>query len=140
RTKPVPARPYGPPAHRERVHVGTARDGAARAANLRESSVFLPARTGLARVKLEAQPAGAALAEPPGMREQPELAAAALARLAEDAEFRTRTSAAAREASADQTFAAVARDHDDLYRRLASRRRPTRKADPLADRDWILCD
>ncbi|HEX6681062.1 MAG TPA: glycosyltransferase [Gaiellaceae bacterium] len=140
RTKPLSGRPYVPPDLRDRVHIRTARDGAARAAILREASVFLPALTGLARVKVEAQAAGAALAEPPGMREQPELAAAALARLAEDADFRARSATAAREAAEGQSFAAVARDHDDLYRSLASRRRPHRKADPLADRDWILCD
>ena len=140
RTKPLSGRPYVPTDLRERVHIRTARDGAARAGILRETSIFLPALTGLARVKLEAQAAGAALAEPPGMREQPELAAAALARLAEDSEFRARTAAAARGAAAEQSFAAVAADHDELYARLASRRRPRRDADPLGDRDWILCD
>ena len=140
RTKPLSGRPYVPPDLRERVHIRTARDGAARAGILGEASIFLPALTGLARVKLEAQAAGAALAEPPGMREQPELAAAALARLSEDADFRARTAAAAREAAATQSFAAVAADHDELYTRLARRRRPRRNADPLGDRDWILCD
>src|SRR2546426_1302307 len=95
RTKTLSGRPYVPPDLRERVHIRTARDGAARAAILREASIFVPALTGLARVKLEAQAAGAALAEPPGMREQPELAAAALARLAEDPDFRARSAAPA---------------------------------------------
>src|SRR5439155_1363877 len=140
RTKPLSGRPYVPPDLRERVHIRTARDGATRAGILGEASIFLPALTGLARVKLEAQAAGAALAEPPGMREQPELAAAALARLAEDADFRARTATAAREAAASQSFAAVAADHDELYTRLARRRRPRGDADPLGNRDWILCD
>src|SRR5207253_1530738 len=61
-------------------------------------------------------------------------------RLSEDADFRARTAAAAREAAATQSFAAVAADHDELYTRLARRRRPRRNADPLGDRDWILCD
>src|SRR2546421_1644696 len=141
RTKTLSGRPYVPPDLRDRVHIRTARDGAVRAAILREASIFLPALTGLARVKLEAQAAGAALAEPPGMREQPELAAAALARLAEDQDFLARSAAAAHEAARGQTFAAVAADHDELYTSLAGRRRrPRREADPLADRDWILCD
>jgi predicted metal-dependent phosphoesterase TrpH len=141
RTKPLSGRPYVPPDLRERVHVRTARDGAARAEILNEASIFLPALTGLPRVKLEAQAAGAALAEPPGMREQPELAAAAFARLAEDDDFRSRSAAAARDAAAGQSFAAVAAEHDELYRRLAGRRRrPRRDDDPLADREWILCD
>ena len=100
----------------------------------------MPALTGLPRVRLEAAAAGAAIAAPPGMREQPELAAAALARLAEDEEHRAQTAAKNRAEAETQSFAAVAAEHDALYRRLARRRRPRRDADPLGDRDWILCD
>ncbi|HEU0304558.1 MAG TPA: glycosyltransferase [Gaiellaceae bacterium] len=43
--------------------------------------------------------------------------------------------------SASTGFADVARELDTLYRRLAARRRTTRvDADPLSDRDWIVCD
>jgi predicted metal-dependent phosphoesterase TrpH/glycosyltransferase involved in cell wall biosynthesis len=140
RTKPLSGRPYRPPSLRDRIHVRTARDGRARAQIFREASIVVPALTGLPRVRLEAAAAGAAIAAPPGMREQPELAAAALARLAEDEEHRAQTAAKNRAEAETQSFAAVAAEHDALYRRLARRRRPRRDADPLGDRDWILCD
>ena len=39
------------------------------------------------------------------------------------------------------SFEEVARELDSLYRRLARRRRPIQvESDPLADRDWIVCD
>src|ERR671936_2446348 len=140
RTKPLSGRPYLPASLRERIHVRTARDGRARAPIFAEASIVAPALTGLQRVPLEAAAAGAAVAAPPAMREQPELAAAAFARLAEDDEYRARTAAKNREEAATQSFDAVAAELDTLYQRLARRRRPRREADPLADREWILCD
>jgi hypothetical protein len=141
RTKPLAGRPYRPIAVRERVHVRTARDGAARAPLLGEAAVFVPALDGLQRVRLEAAAAGAAIADPPGVREQPELAAAALARLAEDDVHRERVAAKGVEAARGQSFAAVARDLDELYANVAARRRPSRSdGDPLAGRDWIVAD
>ena len=83
RTKTLTARPTVPRALRERVHVRTARSGTGRAALLAEASIYVPAIDGLARARLEAAAAGAALVEPPGLRDQPELAGAAVARLAE---------------------------------------------------------
>src|SRR5207237_588918 len=79
---------------------------------------------GLARVALEAAAAGAAIAAPPGMHEQPELAAAELARLAEDEDYRTSSVARSRAQAEGQSFATVATDLDRLYRRLVRRRRP----------------
>src|SRR5207244_612671 len=111
----------------------------ARAPLLAEAAIFVPALDGLARVSLEAAAAGCAIAAPPGTRAQPELAGAELARLAEDAVFRERRQRAALDSASGQSFAAVARDLDGIYRSLAGRRRPSRQADPLADRDWILC-
>src|ERR671923_1156277 len=140
RTKPLSGRPYRPPSLRDRIHVRTARDGRSRAQIFREASIVVPALTGLPRVRLEAAAAGAAIAAPPGMREQPELAAAALARLAEDEEHRAGTAAKNRAEAETQSFAAVASELDALYRRLARRRRPRPAADPLGERDWILCD
>ena len=140
RTKPLSGRPYLPATLRDRIHVRTARDGRSRAPIFAEASIVVPALTGLPRVALEAAAAGAAIAAPPGMREQPELAAAALGRLAEDDEHRARTAAKDRADAEEQSFAAVAAELDGLYRRLARRRRPRPEADPLADRDWILCD
>jgi len=141
RTKPLAGRPYRPLAVRERVRVRTARDGPARAPLLAEASVFVPALDGLQRVRLEAAAAGAAIADPPGVREQPELAAAALARLAEDETHRERVAAKGLEAARAQSFAAVARELDELYAGLAARRRaPRRSDDPLPDREWIVAD
>jgi len=140
RTKPLTGRPTIPRALRDRVSVRTARDGRARAALLAEAAIFVPAVAGLGRVSLEAAAAGCAIAAPAGVRAQPELAGAEVARLAEDETFRARRQREAREGAEPQSFAAVARDLDDLYRSLARRRRPARSTDPLSDREWIVCD
>jgi predicted metal-dependent phosphoesterase TrpH/glycosyltransferase involved in cell wall biosynthesis len=140
RTKPLSGRPTVPPRLRGRVHVRTARDGRARAPLLQEAAIFVPALDGLPRVSLEAAAAGAAIASPPGVQEQPELAAAALARLAENEPLREKLGEEARRSVEGRTFRDVARDLDELYRGIAGRRRPRKEAEPLADRDWILCD
>jgi predicted metal-dependent phosphoesterase TrpH len=141
RLKPWSARPYVPRALAGRVAVRSARDSAVRAELLAESAVFVPAPGGSPRVRLEAAAAGCAVAEPAGVAEQPELAAAAVARLAEDDAYRDRRAAAAHASAAGQTFAAVAAELDGLYGRLARLRRPSRRdGDPLADREWILAD
>jgi len=103
--------------------------------------VFVPALAGLERVRLEASAAGCAIAAPPGVRQQPELAGAEVSRLAEDGDFRQRKSERASAEAAGQSFAAVAAELDDLYRGLTRRRQvPKRETEPLADRDWIVCD
>jgi predicted metal-dependent phosphoesterase TrpH/glycosyltransferase involved in cell wall biosynthesis len=141
RTKPFSRRPYIPRELRTRVHVRTARTGAARAELLGEASIFVPALAGLARVSLEAAAAGAAVAQPPAVEVQPELAAAAVARLAENAELRERLGLEARAAAKRHTFDELVGALDVLYRELAGRRRrATRARDALADRDWIVCD
>ena len=143
RTKPLTARPAVTPSLRGRVRIRTLRDGRGRAGLLNETAIFLPAPTGLARVALEAGAAGAAIADPPGLREQPELGAAAFARLAENDELRERRGREARAAAEGQDFASVAAAHDELYRELGRRRHvrtPPSTADPLADREWILAD
>jgi predicted metal-dependent phosphoesterase TrpH len=141
RTKPLTGRPTIPRSLRDRVHVRTARDGAARAPLLREASIFVPAVEGLRRVRLEAAAAGCAIASPPGAREQPELFGAEAARLAENSEYRERKAERARAEASGQTFAVVARELDQLYERLVQRRHaPRRDADPLRDRPWILAD
>jgi hypothetical protein len=139
RTKPLAGRPSLPRALRGRASVRTLRDGAARAPLLNESSIFVPALDGLDRVKLEAAAAGAAVVSPPGLAEQPELAAAAILRLAEDETYLKREAQRARASAEPQSFAAAARELDELYRGLASRRR-SRSAEPLGDRDWIVAD
>jgi len=140
RTKPLAGRPALPRPLRGRVHVRTLRDGTARAALLNGAAVFVPALDGLDRVSLEAAAAGAAVVSPPGVREQPELAAAAILRLAEDDGYRQIEGERARAAAETQSFAAAAQDLDEVYRGLAGRRRKQRAPEPLADRDWIVAD
>jgi predicted metal-dependent phosphoesterase TrpH/glycosyltransferase involved in cell wall biosynthesis len=140
RTKPLSGRPSVPPRLRGRVHVRTARDGGSRARILNDAAIFVPALDGMPRVSLEAAAAGAAIASPPGVQEQPELAAAALARLAEDEPLREKLGGEARLSIDGRTFADAAGELDELYRAVAGRRRAPRPAEPLADRDWILCD
>ena len=142
RTKPLTGRPTIPRALRDRVHVRTARDGAARASLLAEAAIYVPALAGLQRVRLEAAASGCALASPPGTREQPELAGAEVARLAEDEGFRERKAQRAHTEAEGLSFSAVAAELDELYGSLAKRRRQRdgRDADPLSDREWILCD
>jgi predicted metal-dependent phosphoesterase TrpH len=141
RTKPLAGRPTISRPLRDRTHVRTMREGAARAQLLNEAAIFVPAFDGLDRVSLEAAAAGAAIVSPPHVREQPDLAAAEIGRLAEDTAYRTRRQHEARADAERQSFAAVAAELDGLYRELAAKRRP----EPLAftlppHRDWILAD
>ena len=141
RTKPLAGRPSIPLAVRPRVHTRTARTGAARAPLLAETSIFVPALRGLQRVALEAAAAETAIAAPPRVSEQPELAAAAIARLAEDAPLRQRLGAQARREAEGQSFVAVAAELDEVYTGLTRRRRRhARSPDPLGGRPWIVCD
>src|SRR4051812_7755976 len=142
RTKPLAGSPYVPRAIEPRVIMRTARDGASRAALLEEAAIFAPAPGGLQRLRLEAAAAGAALAAPPHVEEQPELAAAATLRLAGDDTLRAQLGAEGRAAAEEQSFRHVAARLDELYGTLATRRRPhqRRSADPLAGRDLILVD
>ena len=140
RTKPLSGRPTIPRALSGRVSVRTARDGASRAALLNKAAIFVPALDGLDRVSLEAAAAGAAIVAPPRLREQPELAGAATARLAEDEALREREGRQNRKRAEGQTFVELAHEHDTLYRKLAKRRRVARKDDPLTGREWVVCD
>ena len=99
----------------------------------------MPAPGGSARFRLEAMAAGCALAEPAGVERQPELAAAALARLAEDEALREREGAEARAAAEAQSFDRVAAELDEHLPRpepgaagAPARRRPARR--PRVDR------
>jgi predicted metal-dependent phosphoesterase TrpH len=74
------------------------------------------------------------------VQEQPELAAAALARFAENEPLRKQLSAEARRGVAGKTFDDVGAELEELYESLGKRRRTPRPPDPLADRDWILAD
>jgi predicted metal-dependent phosphoesterase TrpH len=141
RTKPLSGRPSIPHSLRDRVHVRTGASSAARAPLLNESQIFVPAINGLARVELEARAAGNAIAAPPGVVEQPALAAAALARLAENDELRTSGQGEARRLAESESFAELGRRLDEVYRGLSGLRRArSRRQDPLSNRPWIVTD
>jgi hypothetical protein len=143
RTTPLVGRPAIPRDLASRVSVRTARDGKTRAPILAETSIFVPGLSGLTRVTLEAQAAGCAVAAPGSLESQPELAAASVARLAEDDGFREREQAASRAAASTQSFAALAAELDELYEGLRRRRQSTparRSSDPLANRPWLIAD
>jgi len=114
--------------------------GSAGAALLSEAAIFVPGITGLRRVTLEAAASGCAIARPRGVETQPELAAAAVGRLADDAALGEREGAAARADAETQSFAIVAEELERLYGTLGARRRRRRPAEPLADRPWIVAD
>jgi predicted metal-dependent phosphoesterase TrpH/glycosyltransferase involved in cell wall biosynthesis len=140
RTRPLIGRPAIPRALADRVRLRTARDVASRAALLNAASIFVPGVEGLRRVTLEAASSGCAIVRPPGVEGQPELAAAATARLAEDSELRAREGAAARTEAKLHTFEAVAADLDSIYATAGIKRRKRRPTGPLSDRPWILAD
>jgi predicted metal-dependent phosphoesterase TrpH len=141
RTKPFAGRPTVSRSLRGRAYVRTMRGGSARAALLNEAAIFVPAFDGLDRVSLEAAAAGAAIVSPPGVREQPELAAAAVMRLAEDDAYREREGARARAEAEEQGFDALANELEAVYSGLTGRRH-TRPGitDPFTSRDWIVAD
>jgi hypothetical protein len=141
RSKPLTGRPTIPRTLRGRARVRTLRDGPSRAPLLNETAIFVPAFEGVQRVSLEAAATGAAIVSPPGLREQPELAAAAIARLAEDDDYRARSGEQARAEAEDQSFEAVAHELDAVYSGLAARKRKAPTTRALANgRDWIAAD
>jgi predicted metal-dependent phosphoesterase TrpH len=141
RTKPLSGRPSIPLSLRDRVRVRTGASSAARAPLLNESQIFVPAISGLARVELEGRAAGNAIAAPPGVVAQPALAAAALARLAENDALRTSGQEEARRLAESESFAELGRRLDEVYRGLSGRRRArSRRQDPLSNRPWIVGD
>src|SRR5437763_1542304 len=80
--------------------------------------------------------AGAAVASPPGMQEQPQLAAAEMGRLADDETYRVRGAAGARAEAERQTFLDVAHELEAIYEDVRTRKRSARReAEPLGDRD-----
>ena len=140
RTRTPASRPAVSRRLRGRMRVRTARSGAARAELLRSAAIFVPALDGSPRLLAEAQTAGAAIAAPPARAEQPELAAAETARLMEDESFRARGSEKSLAAAAGQTTEALADRVEEIYTRLASRRRSAARPSSPDKRDWILAD
>ncbi|HVC87833.1 MAG TPA: glycosyltransferase [Gaiellaceae bacterium] len=140
RTRSLIGRPAIPRDLAGRVHIRTERDAASRAAVLNPASIFVPGVEGLRRVTLEAAAAGCAIARPRGIELQPELAAAAAARLAEDDALREHDAGAARTEAEHHTFEQVAYELEEIYATVGTRRRKRRHADPLEDRPWIVAD
>jgi predicted metal-dependent phosphoesterase TrpH len=64
-----------------------------------------------------------------------------MGRLADDEAYRVTRAANARAAAETQTFTDVARELEEIYEELRTRKRASRReSDPLADRDWIVVD
>ena len=134
-------RPYVPLALRGRVDVRVARTASARARSLAGAVGFVPATFGSRRLRVEAEAAGVPVVDPPGVHAQPELLAAATARLAEDPAWRAEQSAAARRSASSETLASLGDELEEIYAAVARRRRPTKQPPaPLADRPLLLAD
>ena len=142
RTLRLTPRPSIPIALRDRVHVRTALRSRSRGALLTDAAIVVPSVDGLARLRDEAAAAGCALVAPPGVAEQPELAAAALLRFVEDEDAREADGARRRTASEARTFDHVADEVETRYLEARRRRRVPRRdaSEPLADRDWLIAD
>ena len=141
RTKPLAGRPYVPLAVRGRVQVRTALGPDSRAEALAGAAALVPAQRGLTRLSLQAEASGVPLLHPPGSDSQPELIAAAMARLAESEEWRAKLAGQGRKAVEGESVASLGDALEDTYRAvLGRRRRPPAPADPLADRPLVLCD
>ena len=105
----------------------------------------MPAPGGSARLLLEARSSGCAIADPAGLAEQPELAAASVARLAEDDLLSASSGAESRAQAEAADFDRLAERLERVYGRAAGRRRPPAHVahpdgDPLGGRDWIIVD
>ena len=107
---------------------------------LADTAILVPAPGGSPRLRLEAMASGCAIADPPGISDQPELAAAAVGRLVDDPAFRDQQAVLARARAEGESFDAVASELERVYESLGPRRRTPRVTDPLAGRDWIVAD
>jgi predicted metal-dependent phosphoesterase TrpH len=140
RTRPLQRPPFVPRDLRGRVRVVSGRTTSARAEALAGAAGFLPAPGGSSRLRLEALASGSPEIAPPGRDEQPELLAAAMGRLAEDASFRRQQAEQARRAAEGESVDALAKALETLYRSLTRRKRVSESRDLLAERPWILAD
>lgn len=145
RTAPLTRRPAIPPKLRDRARVRSLVKPEIRRATLAEAAIFVPAPGGSARLVLEARSSGCAVAEPAGLAEQPELASAAVARLAEDEGLRAAEAERAREEAVLADFDSLAEHLERVYARATDRRRPSAsgpgaEGDLLGGRDWITVD
>jgi predicted metal-dependent phosphoesterase TrpH len=147
-----PLRPFVPAQARGRVHATSPEDAPARAAVLAGADVFVASEGGDPSLAWEARACGCALVAPlaegsldlgePGLGfavDQPALAAAATARLLDDAALRARQSEEGRTAASERSFAAVAERLEKVYANLGSRRRTSRRP-ALGKRETISAD
>jgi hypothetical protein len=108
---------------------------------LSPAAIFVPAAGGSERLRLDAMAAGCAIVDPPASDEQPELVAAAIARLGESEALRDRLGGEARQGAEKQSFDRLAERLESVYLGIGGRRRRARSSgDPLADREWIIAD
>jgi predicted metal-dependent phosphoesterase TrpH len=131
-TKPLAYRPAIPRVLRDRTHVRSVRRPEQRALALGEASIFVSAPGGEERLALEAESAGAALAD-----------VDAVAELVADAPRRDALALEGRARAQAQSFDVVATQLDEVYTQLMRKqrqRRDRRQEDPLSDRDWIAVD
>ncbi len=145
RTAHLTRRPVIPARLRDRARVRSLVKPEARRAALAEAAIFVPAPGGSARLLLEAQSSGCAVAEPAGLAEQPELASAAAARLAEDDALRATEADRARAQGLLADFDGLAERLESVYTDATRRRRPSAPDPsvdpaPLGDQDWITVD
>ena len=145
RTAPLTRRPTIPAAVRDRAHTRSLVKRENRRAALAEAAIFVPAPGGSPRLLLEAKASGCAIADPAGLADQPELAAASVARLVENVGLRESAGREALAYAAEHDFDNVAERLERVYTRIVGRRRPQPRqphaeGDPLDDRDWIFVD
>jgi predicted metal-dependent phosphoesterase TrpH len=145
RTAPLTRRPTIPAAVRDRARARSLVRPEARRSTLAAAAIFVPAPGGSARLLLEASSSGCAVADPPGLAEQPELASASVARLAEDGALRASSGANARATAVKSDFTVLAKRLEEIYSQTIGRRRPVAHlshgdGDPLGGRDWIVVD
>jgi predicted metal-dependent phosphoesterase TrpH/glycosyltransferase involved in cell wall biosynthesis len=147
-----PLRPFVPAQARGRIHTYSPDGAEGRAAILAGADVFVAGEGGDPSLAWEARACGCAVVAPlaegslglgePGLGfavDQPALAAAATARLLDDAALRERQAAEGLRAAAERSFPAVAGQIEAVYRTLGSRRRPTRRPG-LGSRETISAD
>ncbi|HEX5557010.1 MAG TPA: glycosyltransferase [Gaiellales bacterium] len=147
-----PLRPFVPAQARGRIHAYSPDGAEGRAAILAGADVFVAGEGGDPSLAWEARACGCAVVAPlaegslglgePGLGfavDQPALAAAATARLLDDAALRQRQAAEGLRAAAERSFPAVAGQIEAVYRTLGSRRRPTRRPG-LGSRETISAD
>jgi predicted metal-dependent phosphoesterase TrpH/glycosyltransferase involved in cell wall biosynthesis len=147
-----PLRPFVPAQARGRVHAYSPEDAEGRAAILAGADVFVASESGDPSLAWEARACGCAVVAPlaegslelgePGLGfavDQPALAAAAAARLLDDAALRTRQAEEGLAAAAERSYAAVAGRIETVYANLGSRRRASRRP-ALGSRETISVD